>query len=177
MTVGRRATTAIQQVLRERVRRLVLTGAARRLQSIVATSVPTASVSVWSEPGAFVQFPDFLPTDTFTVADVPVGYNQLITMLIALVSAIGLYLFFRWSRLGVSMRAVVDNPDLVNIAGTNQVHPDRTTRCGGVRTPHHVFAGVHRDHTGQRSRRRHVDRHQTPMRDRAALERGVEHPR
>ena len=75
----------------------------------------------WSDPGQYVQFPDFLPTETFTVFDVNVGYNQLITMLIALVSAIGLYLFFRWSRLGVGMRAVVDNPDLVNICGHQPV--------------------------------------------------------
>jgi len=83
----------------------------------------------WSDPGQFVQFPDFLPTDTFTVFDVNVGYNQLITMIVALVSAIGLYLFFRWSRLGVAMRAVVDNPDLVNIAGTN---PTRVRRWAWV---------------------------------------------
>ena len=38
---------------------------------------------------------------------------------VALVSAVGLYLFFRYSRLGVAMRGVVDNPDLVNITGTN----------------------------------------------------------
>src|SRR3954449_7891375 len=83
----------------------------------------------WSDPGQYVLFPDFLPTETFTVFDVNVGYNQLITMVIALVSAIGLYLFFRWSRLGVSMRAVVDDPDLVNIAGTN---PTRVRRWSWV---------------------------------------------
>jgi len=49
----------------------------------------------WSDPGQYVLFPDFLPTETFTVFDVNVGYNQLITMIVALVSAIGLYLFFR----------------------------------------------------------------------------------
>lgn len=79
----------------------------------------------WSDPGQYVLFPDFLPTETFTVFDVNVGYNQLITMVIALVSAIGLYLFFRWSRLGVSMRAVVDDPDLVNIAGTSPIRVRR----------------------------------------------------
>ncbi len=83
----------------------------------------------WSDPGQYVLFPDFLPTETFTVFDVNVGYNQLITMVIALVSAIGLYLFFRWSRLGVSMRAVVDDPDLVNIAGTS---PTRVRRWAWV---------------------------------------------
>ncbi len=85
--------------------------------------------NTWADAGTFVPFPDFLPTSTFTVFDVNVGYNQLITMVIALVSAIGLYLFFRWSRLGVAMRAVVDNPDLVNVAGTN---PTRVRRWAWV---------------------------------------------
>ncbi len=38
---------------------------------------------------------------------------------VALGSAVGLFLFFRYSRLGVAMRGVVDNPELVNITGTN----------------------------------------------------------
>ena len=79
----------------------------------------------WSDPGQYVLFPDFLPTETFRVFDVNVGYNQLITMLVALVSALGLSAFFRWSRLGVAMRAVVDNPDLVNISGTNPLRVRR----------------------------------------------------
>jgi ABC-type branched-subunit amino acid transport system ATPase component/branched-subunit amino acid ABC-type transport system permease component len=79
----------------------------------------------WGDPGQYVLFPDFLPTETFRVFDVNVGYNQLITMLVALFSAMGLYAFFRWSRLGVAMRAVVDNPDLVNISGTNPLRVRR----------------------------------------------------
>ncbi len=51
--------------------------------------------------------------------NVNVSYDQAITMGIALVSAIGLYLFFRYLRLGVAMRGVVYNPELVNITGTN----------------------------------------------------------
>ena len=43
----------------------------------------------WSDPGQYVLIPDFLPTETFTVLDVNVGYNQLITMVVALVSAMG----------------------------------------------------------------------------------------
>ncbi len=73
----------------------------------------------WSDNLAFLQFPPFLPTGTFTVFNVNVSYDQAITMGIALVSAIGLYLFFRYLRLGVAMRGVVDNPELVNITGTN----------------------------------------------------------
>ena len=79
----------------------------------------TLWASGWSDNVAFLPFPPFLPTDTFTVFNVNVGYDQAITMGVALVSAIGLYLFFRYSRLGVAMRGVVDNPELVNITGTN----------------------------------------------------------
>ena len=77
--------------------------------------------SSWSESFTALSFPDFLPTETFTVGDVNVGYNQAITMGIALLSTIGLYLFFRYARLGVAMRAVVDNPELVNVTGTNPI--------------------------------------------------------
>ena len=68
-----------------------------------------------------LQFPAYLPTGTFTVGTVNVGYDQAITMGVALVATILLYLFFRYARLGVAMRAVVDNPDLVNITGTNPI--------------------------------------------------------
>ena len=79
----------------------------------------TLWASGWSDNVAFLTFPPFLPTETFTVFNVNVGYDQAITMGVALASAIGLYLFFRYSRLGVAMRGVVDNPELVNITGTN----------------------------------------------------------
>jgi ABC-type branched-subunit amino acid transport system ATPase component/branched-subunit amino acid ABC-type transport system permease component len=66
-------------------------------------------------------FPDYLDTSTFTFGSVNIGYNQLITMVIALLSTITLYFFFRLARSGVAMRAVVDNPDLASIMGTNPV--------------------------------------------------------
>jgi ABC-type branched-subunit amino acid transport system ATPase component/branched-subunit amino acid ABC-type transport system permease component len=81
--------------------------------------------SGWGEAGTQLNFPDFLPTETFRIFDVNVGYNQLITILVSLFSTVALYLFFRWSRVGVAMRAVVDNPDLVNITGTNPIRVRR----------------------------------------------------
>jgi ABC-type branched-subunit amino acid transport system ATPase component/branched-subunit amino acid ABC-type transport system permease component len=75
--------------------------------------------SAWSDSTFSPQFPTFLPTKTFTIATVNVGYDQAITMAVALLSTIGLYTFFRFARPGVAMRAVVDNPDLVGITGTN----------------------------------------------------------
>jgi ABC-type branched-subunit amino acid transport system ATPase component/ABC-type branched-subunit amino acid transport system permease subunit len=77
--------------------------------------------SSWSDSPTSLLYPDFLPTNTFTVGNVNIGVNQAITMGVALASTVGLFLFFRWARSGVAMRAVVDNPDLVNIMGTNPI--------------------------------------------------------
>jgi branched-subunit amino acid ABC-type transport system permease component len=64
-------------------------------------------------------FPQFLPTHTYRLLGINVGAEQLIVVGIATVSAAGLYAFFRFSRLGVAMRGVVDNPELVDLAGTS----------------------------------------------------------
>ena len=77
--------------------------------------------STWSDSASSTLVPDFLPTETFKVGSVNIGYNQATTMGIALLSTIALYLYFRYARAGVSMRAVVDDPDLVNIMGTNPI--------------------------------------------------------
>jgi branched-subunit amino acid ABC-type transport system permease component len=66
-------------------------------------------------------FPQFLPTETFKLASVHVQYAQLIVAVTGLVLAVALYAFFRYSRLGSSMRAVVDSPSLVSLTGTSPV--------------------------------------------------------
>jgi len=66
-----------------------------------------------------INFPQFLPTRTFELFGVNVGFDQLIAFIIAAASAAGLSAFFRFSRVGVAMRGVVDNPDLLDLAGTN----------------------------------------------------------
>ena len=62
-------------------------------------------------------FPAFLPTSGFTVAGVNVSWEQVITVLVATISAVGLWFFLGRSRLGVAVRGVVDNPRLVALAG------------------------------------------------------------
>jgi branched-subunit amino acid ABC-type transport system permease component len=68
---------------------------------------------------AAIAFPPFLPTRTFEFAGLYIGVDQLISTIVALVAAAGLYSFFRFSKLGVAMRGVVDNPDLLDLAGTS----------------------------------------------------------
>jgi ABC-type branched-subunit amino acid transport system ATPase component/branched-subunit amino acid ABC-type transport system permease component len=69
--------------------------------------------------------PQFLPVNgvnfdgaTLTVADV-------ILFAVPLLATIGLYCYFRIARTGVAMRAVVDNADLLDLAGTNPVSTRR----------------------------------------------------
>jgi branched-subunit amino acid ABC-type transport system permease component len=62
-------------------------------------------------------FPDFLPTSGFSISDVNITWSQVIAFLVASASAAGLYLFLQRSRLGVAMRAVVDDRTLVSLTG------------------------------------------------------------
>ncbi|MBA3745172.1 ABC transporter permease [Sporichthya sp.] len=72
----------------------------------------------------------FLPQDrAFTVSGVGVTVEQLIVLAVGIGAAVGLALFFRLSRLGTAMRGVVDNPQLLDMAGTP---PARVRRSAWV---------------------------------------------
>jgi branched-subunit amino acid ABC-type transport system permease component len=55
----------------------------------------------------------FLPTRTVRFPGVNVGIDQILVVMIAAASAAGLFLFFKRSRLGLAMLAVVDDPHLL----------------------------------------------------------------
>lgn len=63
------------------------------------------------------QVAPFLPTGTVKIVGVHVGYDQLIVVAASLVVLAVLLVFFRRNRVGVAMRAVVDDRDLVRQAG------------------------------------------------------------
>lgn len=65
--------------------------------------------------------PAYLPDGSFDLVGVAVGYDQVIVCLVALSAAVALYVFFRSSRLGLSMQAVVDDPDLLASGGSSPV--------------------------------------------------------
>ncbi|MGQ0624005.1 MAG: branched-chain amino acid ABC transporter permease [Sporichthyaceae bacterium] len=71
-------------------------------------------------------FSTFLPQDTaLTVSDVNITVEHLITLGLGVSAALGLALFFRVSRLGVAMRGVVDDPQLLSMSGTAPVRVRR----------------------------------------------------
>jgi ABC-type branched-subunit amino acid transport system ATPase component/branched-subunit amino acid ABC-type transport system permease component len=76
--------------------------------------------------------PQYLPTQTFKLFGTPVTYATLIVFLISITSAAGLSIFLRFTRTGVAMRGVVDNPDLLDLAGTSPTRVRRVAWIIGV---------------------------------------------
>lgn len=71
------------------------------------------------------QSPAFLPTDTIRIAGVGVGMDQILVALTAAVVAAVLSILLGRTKTGTAMRAVVDNPNLLDCSGIN---PDRVRR-------------------------------------------------
>ena len=63
------------------------------------------------------QFEHFLPMSTIRLLGVNVTWEQLIIAVISLVATIGLWVYFRVTRTGVAMRALVDDPDTLATTG------------------------------------------------------------
>jgi branched-chain amino acid transport system permease protein len=72
--------------------------------------------SVWKQSNTYT-LPEFFTGHQVTIGSVSVSYEQLITVGVALAVAVGLRLMFTRTRTGVAMRAVVDDPELAQLAG------------------------------------------------------------
>jgi len=75
--------------------------------------------------GNLRQVDQYLPTSSFELGGTHVRAYQLIIIGVTLAATVGLWLFFRLSRTGTAMRAVVDNADLLDLSGTNPVRVRR----------------------------------------------------
>lgn len=71
----------------------------------------------------------FLPfgADSFNAGGVVITYDYVILTALVVVVVAALYAMFRWTRIGLHMRAVVDDPDLVALHGTEPVRVRRTS--------------------------------------------------
>ena len=107
---------------------LVLELVARTLENATATLKVVSTVGIllfivgvgeiWYGQSN-TNFPSFLDTNTVRFLGVNVGFDQITVMIVSVAATAILYCFFRFVRLGVAMRGVVDNPDLVSMTGTN----------------------------------------------------------
>ena len=67
------------------------------------------------------EFNQFLPQSTFKVFGTYVSWGNFILFAFGVVAVAALYTFFRLSRTGNAMHAVVDNPELLALSGTSPV--------------------------------------------------------
>jgi branched-chain amino acid transport system permease protein len=80
--------------------------------------------SIWDQT-ITRNMPQWFLGDQVTVFGVTLTYEQLITIGCAFVVAVALWALFKLTRVGVSMRAVVDDPSLASLTGA------RTNRIAG----------------------------------------------
>jgi ABC-type branched-subunit amino acid transport system ATPase component/branched-subunit amino acid ABC-type transport system permease component len=76
--------------------------------------------------------PVFLAHGQFHIGSTTVANAQAITVAIAVIATVALSLYFRFTRTGTAMRAVVESPDLLEISGTSAVTVRRLAWLIGV---------------------------------------------
>jgi ABC-type branched-subunit amino acid transport system ATPase component/branched-subunit amino acid ABC-type transport system permease component len=114
-------------------RRIQSTSLALRVASTVGLLlVIEAAVELIYGLSAVRTVPIFLGTGNITLFGTPVQVAQVITFLFAVIVTVALTAFFRFSRRGVAMRAVVDNPELLDVEGTSPIATRRLAWVIGV---------------------------------------------
>jgi len=69
------------------------------------------------DPNVTRNLPSFFNGDGFRIGYVQVTYHEVVAVVATVAIAIGLRILFNQTRTGIAMRAVVDNPDLLAMAG------------------------------------------------------------
>jgi branched-chain amino acid transport system permease protein len=90
---------------------------------VILVGVATA---LWNPQTSRV-VPPFFPDDNVGIFGVNVSYQQVLTVIVVVLVAVALRFFFTRLRVGVAMRAVVDDPELVAMAGAK---PHRVAQMG-----------------------------------------------
>ncbi|MCX4092514.1 branched-chain amino acid ABC transporter permease/ATP-binding protein [Nocardia sp. alder85J] len=96
-----------------------------RVVATVGLILIVAALGALWHPGNPPTFGHFLPQSTVRLAGVNVTWEQVILFAVSLAASAGLFWFFRAVRLGIVMRAVVDDPDLVAMSGDDPVRVRR----------------------------------------------------
>jgi ABC-type branched-subunit amino acid transport system ATPase component/branched-subunit amino acid ABC-type transport system permease component len=117
-------------ILEVMARRIQTTSLALRVASTVGLLlVIEATIQLIYGTETVRTVPIFLGTGNVRLFGTNVQVDQIVTFLFAVVVTGMLTAFFKYSRSGVAMRAVVDNPELLDMAGTS---PLRTRRLAWI---------------------------------------------
>jgi ABC-type branched-subunit amino acid transport system ATPase component/branched-subunit amino acid ABC-type transport system permease component len=76
-----------------------------------------------------VLVPQFLPATSLSVGGVVVTVYQILVVVIGILLTACLYAYLKWSRLGMAMRAIVDDPELLSLS---QLDPIRVRRIAWI---------------------------------------------
>lgn len=87
-----------------------------------------AATALWN-PTTQRIVPAFFNNSQVGVLGVNVSYQQLLTIAVAIVAIVLLRYFFKLTRIGIAMRAVVDDPELLAMAGAK---PFRIAQTGWI---------------------------------------------
>ena len=74
--------------------------------------------TIWPPTNQQYVLPEFFSGHNVGIGGVKISIEQFITVGVAVASAVALRLFFTRTTTGISMRAVVDDPELARLAGT-----------------------------------------------------------
>lgn len=103
------------------MQRLATAPVAIRLTGTLALFVVLDGVTQLIWGNGYRAVPGLISDETFAVLAVRISYNQLATVVIALVVAGALWVFLRRTRFGTAMRAVVDDADLAQLTAISPV--------------------------------------------------------
>ena len=93
-----------------------------KIVATVGLLLAIRSLLILSYGSESLNFPPFLPQGTLvTISSVRVTYDNAIVLGLGAGSALALFLLFRVTRLGKAMRAVVDDPSLLDMVGESPV--------------------------------------------------------
>lgn len=102
-------------------RRLAVQGVTLKIVATVGLILIVQGLGTVKYGADTIRVTEYLPKGThfFRLGGVNISYAQLIVTIVGLVAVGLLYSLFRWTRAGVAMRAVVDDPDLLAMVATN----------------------------------------------------------
>jgi ABC-type branched-subunit amino acid transport system ATPase component/branched-subunit amino acid ABC-type transport system permease component len=103
--------------------------AAKVLATVGVLLVIQGAVQLLYPPGSDREVKSFLPAHPFTIWGVRITASQVIIFALGAVAVVTLTLFLRYARNGLAMRAVVDDPELLDVVGTS---PARVRRLAWV---------------------------------------------
>jgi branched-chain amino acid transport system permease protein len=109
------------------MRRLEGTSEAAKLVVTLALALAMVGIAQWIwNPQTFRTLSPLFGGDTLVLGPIRISYNDLIVLGVALFVAIGLRLLLYWTRMGVTMRASVDDRKLTILNGASSTRSARS---------------------------------------------------